>query len=165
MGRKPLLLKDPNLKDRIAGIIAGGHYAETACGAVGVSESSYYAWLEKGEVARARHDAGMTLGVEETAYLEFTEAVRKAAAAAEARSLKVINDAANDGTWQAAAWYLERRHPHRWGRFDRVEATTTVRTDPIAEAAMENEEVRQAIDDVIARISGEGDTGWPGETD
>ena len=24
-------------------------------------------------------------------------------------------------TWQAAAWYLERKHPDRWGRRERVD--------------------------------------------
>lgn len=31
--------------------------------------------------------------------------------------------------WQAAAWKLERRNPHRWGRFDRVNADEVMQID------------------------------------
>ena len=33
----------------------------------------------------------------------------------------MIDNAAIDGTWQAAAWKLERRYPDEWGRRDRLE--------------------------------------------
>ena len=34
-----------------------------------------------------------------------------------------MGEAENNGkpTWQAAAWYLERKHPDRWGRRERVD--------------------------------------------
>lgn len=49
-------------------------------------------------------------------YAAFAEEVEKARAQSEVRALTHIQQAALDGTWQAAAWFLERSHPQRWGR-------------------------------------------------
>lgn len=46
----------------------------------------------------------------------FSDAVQKAEADAEARFVGQIVKAAHDGTWQAAAWWLERRNSHAWGK-------------------------------------------------
>jgi hypothetical protein len=37
-------------------------------------------------------------------------------AEAEVRDVTAIDNAAQQGTWQAAAWKLERKHHSRWGR-------------------------------------------------
>jgi hypothetical protein len=52
----------------------------------------------------------------DTKYREFRDAVESARSAAEIRNVALIQKAANDGTWQAAAWYLERTAWQRWGR-------------------------------------------------
>jgi transposase len=101
MARKTKLT--PELQKKITGAIAAGNYHETACALAGVSTSSFYRWMQQGEKARA--------GI----YREFWEAVKKAEAVAEAKRVKIIADAAEEN-WQAAAWYLERRYPDRWGR-------------------------------------------------
>ncbi len=44
--------------------------------------------------------------------LQFSEAVAKAEADAEDTMARVVIAAAAKGTWQAAAWWLERRRPH-----------------------------------------------------
>ena len=54
-------------------------------------------------------------------FLEFVEAVKKAEAEAEVESVALIRRSAQDGQWQAAAWFLERRKPSDWGRKDRHE--------------------------------------------
>jgi hypothetical protein len=46
-------------------------------------------------------------------YSDFSEAVKKAEAEAETRSVKIIQEAANH-SWQAAAWWLERRRYEDW---------------------------------------------------
>lgn len=53
-------------------------------------------------------------------YPEFAAGIRKAEADAVARNVALIQRAAQDGTWQAAAWWLERRHPEEFGRRDRL---------------------------------------------
>jgi lambda repressor-like predicted transcriptional regulator len=49
-------------------------------------------------------------------YPEFEEIVAMAEGKAAMRWLARIEQAAADGVWQAAAWKLERRYPHSYGR-------------------------------------------------
>jgi len=53
----------------------------------------------------------------------FRDAVVKAEADAEARFLGVIAKAAHDGTWTAAAWWLERRRHEDYRKREGVEIT------------------------------------------
>lgn len=87
-------------------MIRGGNYIETAAAYAGISKQTLYNWLRRG----ARQKSGQ--------YREFALAVEQALAEAEMRDLALIEQAARDGKWQAAAWRLERRFPKRWGRQD-----------------------------------------------
>ena len=49
-------------------------------------------------------------------YSEFSEAVARARAEAEGAHIKNIRRAADNGTWQASAWFLERSFPKKWGK-------------------------------------------------
>lgn len=53
----------------------------------------------------------------------FRSAVEKAHAEAVAANVLIVRKAAREGTWQAAAWWLERRESEEFGRRDRIEAT------------------------------------------
>ena len=53
-------------------------------------------------------------------YQEFRAAVEKAEADAEVRNVAIIQKAAPE-TWQAAAWWLERRRPQDWARTERLD--------------------------------------------
>jgi transposase-like protein len=55
-------------------------------------------------------------------YPEFAEAVESASGQAVTACMAKIQKAATEGSWQASAWILERRHPDRYGR-TRVELT------------------------------------------
>ena len=81
-------------QERILDAIRGGNYIETAALAAGVGKSTFYEWLDR--------------------YLEFADAVKEARAAAELRYLAIVERASAE-TWQAAAWWLERSFPERWG--------------------------------------------------
>lgn len=96
----------PETQARIVGALEAGCYFGAACQAAGIDESTGYRWMERGE----RGEAG---------YREFREAVKKAEGAAEAGAVAAIRSAYQGGTWQAAAWYLERKHPERWGKVER----------------------------------------------
>jgi hypothetical protein len=89
-------------------MIASGSYAEVAARANGVGTTTFYRWMQRGEE-------------EETGkYREFREAVKEAEAKSEVLTVGRIQQAAAGGTWTAAAWYLERKYPDRWGRKDHV---------------------------------------------
>ncbi len=49
-------------------------------------------------------------------FSELLEAVERGEADAHARNLLVIQTAGNAGTWQASAWFLERRYPEQYAR-------------------------------------------------
>lgn len=100
----------PELSREICDYVRMGNYVETAAAIAGISKDSIYRWLKKGANAKS--------GI----FREFSDAVKKAQAEAEARDVGLIGRAAKD-QWQAAAWRLERKFPDRWGRKDRVEHT------------------------------------------
>ncbi len=124
----------PDVRDRIATMIQAGAYAEQAARAAGISSSTYYSWLERGEGG-------------ERPFSEFSEAVKTAEAVAEQERVERIQYAAADGTWQAAAWWLERRFPGRWGRRNPE--------PPVSRPAMSEED----LDAQVERLLREAATG------
>lgn len=82
-----------------------GNYASTVCEYLGIGETTWYRWLKEGEKAKT--------GLKR----EFWEAIKKAEAHAEMRYVNVIYEAARED-WKAAGWYLERKFPEKWRRFN-----------------------------------------------
>ena len=85
--------------DTVAAIIAaveGGATYRHAAASVGVSERTLHDW-------QVRHP-------------HFSQALKTAEASACMAAIGTIRRAAEAGTWQAAAWYLERRYPAEYGR-------------------------------------------------
>ena len=99
----------PELIERVTLAIRAGNYAKTACEMVGIGETTFYRWMEEGAQDKAK-----------PLFREFRESIKRAEAEAEVRSVALIRQAADGGTWQAAAWYLERKHGDRWGRNDKI---------------------------------------------
>jgi len=102
------------VQQKIVAIIRDGNYANVAAACVGICEDTFYEWIARGE-----REPG-------SKYSEFSEAVKRAAAEAEAESVSIIETAGRD-QWQARAWLLERKSPHKWGRQDRTEHGGEVR--------------------------------------
>lgn len=139
-GRQPLLVTRPEIKEQICLLIAAGNYLETSCRAVGIDDATIYGWMLK---AKEDYEAGLTAA--DSIYIDFCEAKNRAEAENEARQVKNVLDAAaggqkakiitrtrRDGSseveevmttpqWLAAMTFLERRHPDRWGRRDRLQ--------------------------------------------
>jgi transposase len=118
----------PEVQDRIVAALRAGNYQETAARYAGISEDTFYEWLKRG-----KEEPG-------SAYSEFSEAVEKAKADAEVRDVALIDKAAHDGSWQAAAWKLERKFPNKWGRVNRTEISgpdgAAVKVDIDAKASL-----------------------------
>lgn len=110
MGRPTKLTPDKH--DRIITALKAGNYFETAARYAGVDPSTAHRWLNRGKDEDAP-----------TEYQEFRNAVESARAEAEARNVALIQQAANTGTWQAAAWFLERTAHQRWGRKQSLEVS------------------------------------------
>lgn len=80
-----------------------GYYQEDAAIMAGISKSTFYGWLKKADEGDER-------------FLEFSDAVKKARAESEGAHIMNIRKAADNGVWQASAWFLERSYPTKWGK-------------------------------------------------
>lgn len=79
----------PEMTDALCRMLREGTSRKAAANAVGISHTTFARWLETKDAFRA--------------------AVEKAEAEAQQRFERIVVSAATDGTWQAAAWWLERR--------------------------------------------------------
>lgn len=122
LGRPTKLTEE--VQKKIVEAVRAGIWLDQAAALAGIAPSSLYLWADKGQ--RALEVAELTnkplTGVD-AVYADFSEALKKARAEAEARNITLVQQAASNGTWQAAAWFLERSFPQRWGRTDRMEVT------------------------------------------
>ena len=64
-------------------------------------------------------------------YVELCNTIEKARADAVVRNVGLIQKAATDGTWQAAAWWLERTMPQQFGRQIKAEVVAIDNTSDI----------------------------------
>ena len=85
--------------------ISLGATRELACKFASIAPSTLHNWLN----AAAKAQPG-------TRSREILERIETAEGLAAVGWLAKIEQAANDGTWQAAAWKLERRYPQMYGR-------------------------------------------------
>lgn len=109
-GRKTKLT--PERQQKIVELLQAGNYASIACQSARISEETYYSWKERGKRDKDNYKT--------TLYSEFLEAVETAEARAEADMVLLIKNSAINGNLQAAVFYLERKHPDRWGRNDKL---------------------------------------------
>ncbi len=97
----------PEVTDKIITALRAGNYIETAAAYAGICRAALYEWLRLG--ARGGSEV----------HEKFAADVEEALAFSEVRDVAVIAKASTE-QWQAAAWRLERRHPDKWGRRERV---------------------------------------------
>jgi transposase len=92
----------PAIEAALLRVIANGTPRDLAGPAVGIDRTTLYRWLRASTTLR--------------------HAVEEAEAAAVNRRLERLDRAADSGTWQVDAWFLERRYPAHFGRRDRLDA-------------------------------------------
>lgn len=107
----------PDVHERIVALTRAGNFMETAAAAAGIDRETLRQWLKKG--ARVLEDSD---DPKELKFKAFADAVTEAAGASEATLLTLISNSARGGTWQAAAWILERKFPDRYGRRQKIDA-------------------------------------------
>jgi hypothetical protein len=86
-------------------------------------------------------------------YAIFLYHSERALAVSEVRNITLIQQAASDGQWQAAAWLNERRHPERWGRRERVNLEGPTEGSNVQ---VDHTVSVDQLDAAIRRIAGEG---------
>ena len=107
----PMCKLTKEVKDCIVQNVKNGNYLSVAAQCAGIDRSTHNRWMNRG---RVESDAG-----EDTEFSQYFKEIMQARAFAEADNVLVIRNASRD-TWQAAAWWLERTFPDRWGRRDRM---------------------------------------------
>lgn len=134
MARPPKLTDQ--LTDEIARLIRGSVTVTGAAQTLGISRSTFYAWMERGESAAAA----------DAPYRRFRQAVETARAEGEAILVQRIQNAAAKGSWQAAAYLLEKRYDHEWGKpnHDRNQDTE-------GQAEAKPDRAREILDELAAK--------------
>lgn len=105
----------PEVIDAFSKAIQLGAPRALAAQFAGISARSAYRWLKEGETAP-----------EGSLVWQFWHSTKRAEGVGCVTLLGRIQQAAKNGSWQAAAWILERRHP---GEFGRAEARVITITD------------------------------------
>ncbi|MDP3767724.1 MAG: hypothetical protein Q8S13_06890 [Dehalococcoidia bacterium] len=100
----------PEIAARIFQALRAGNNRPAAAHYGGISQETFQTWMRRGRAARA--------GI----HRDFLVGVEKAEADAQIASVAIIQSAARK-TWQAAAWWLERKFPQEWGRRERMEVS------------------------------------------
>lgn len=169
--------------------IRKGNFGSTAAGLAGISERSYWRYLQQGEEAasviekwedrveewnelsdKARRANYHLKPQEKDQPTEdqwrkwrLWQDIKKAESQAEAKAVDIIHQIAEEGTFQAAAWYLERKFPKKWGRQDKstvtyqgnIEHTHTLNSGP---SEKEIEAAKQRLAEARQLSSGEDST-------
>jgi transposase len=94
--------------EKICRAVKAGNYPGIAARSAGISEATFYRWMEEGRAA----DSGP--------HHDFYEAVKRAEAEGEALAVAWISKAM-PVEWRAAMAVLERRFGERWGRREHPE--------------------------------------------
>lgn len=125
----------PQVQKRLVSAIRAGNSIEASAASAGIDERTFYNWMKQGQSEDGPDEI----------YIQFFQDIKKAQAYAEMKSLATVRKAGSgyqtktvktttkqDGSvetvvtvgkeinWQAAAWYLERKYPERWGNTQKV---------------------------------------------
>lgn len=128
-GGKPSKLTEERTA-KVVELIKAGNYTETAVITAGLGKSTHYAWMKKGKEAKRRNK-----------FVEYREAIKEAEAWAESRHVAIISKHA-ETTWQASAWWLERKMPEKWAKREVLNVNADVKQEvkvdmsPVEEKAM-----------------------------
>lgn len=107
---------DKEKAEKLMSAIRSGVDLDTACHFAGFSVPDVYRWLERGKVLAEMVANGEDFDDSENEYLIFWEDLRKARAESIVRNVAHVQQAANNGSWQAATWWLERAVPEIYSK-------------------------------------------------
>ena len=126
----------PEMVDALVVRVRAGVPIKRAVGAIGISESAFYKWMERGEAG-------------ESPYVELMERVTRARNQTAAAMAEVVVQAGLDGDVKAAQWYLERRDPQHWGKSaDTVVNVNTGPQVPTIDASVTVEELEAELEEM-----------------
>lgn len=100
--------------------IKEGNTRATAAELAGIGETTLYEWLAKGRELIEQAGEGVKYAGHEKLLAELAGSLKKAEATATAFHVGNIKRASAE-SWQASAWWLERRFPKDYGRRQAIE--------------------------------------------
>lgn len=105
----------PAVKKKIIAALEGGAYLDTAAAYAGISRTTFYNWLRRGEREIQLRESGKGKHAEEDDFVELKYEVNEILAKVE---LNLLDQVICHGskTWMAPAWVLERRWPEKYSR-------------------------------------------------
>ena len=127
----------PTIRAAIIESLELGNYQEVAAAQAGINRGTLHKWLTRG-----RQEG-------EGEYWDFLQDVERAKAKAEGDALNIIRNAALNGTWQAAAWFLERSKPERW----RLRTTTEVSDAEDEGGKVQGDNARDKVSAIIDELA------------
>ncbi len=115
-GRYTILEAQPHKADAIVENLSVGASRVDSVRAAGVNYQTFLNWIEKGNAAQAKSNAGEKLSKLEKLYLDFAERVEAAEAQCAIDAQMIVYSAMAKGDVQTARWWLELRRPEQFGR-------------------------------------------------
>lgn len=150
---------DKNKVDKIYEFLKAGNYLRTAARLVSIDETTLIRWRNTG---REDYEKG-----KKNIYVDLFLKIGEAEAYAEAYHVQNIRKAADGGTWQASAWYLERKCPQEWGNKYRIEeaklALMKEKLELEKSQASTYESEDEADDNFIEALGGVAEEVWDDE--
>lgn len=121
MGRGRKLILNPELIETAERLLKEGHYQKTVYEYLGISSQTWFNWINKGEELSQLDEDELLEIPNALLYIEFFDTIKKASSYAEMEAVESIKKHGKK-SWQAYAWFLERRFRDRWGRVNQDES-------------------------------------------
>lgn len=123
----------PKLAKTLAKHVAAGNTFRVACQLSDLPERTFFFWMKVGRDAAQKiiddkPGEASHLTPAQLRSWHLLQAIQKADAEAEARNVGLIQ-VAGANTWQAAAWWLERRHPQNYSLNETLRAKVEEEAD------------------------------------
>lgn len=135
-GRKTTLTKE--VIELVCGHIEGGLSNRDAAKLSGISETSFYEWISRGEKDKEKN--------KKTIYAEFADNIKASMVVFKAWNLQQIRNAAKQTKhWTAAAWLLERKFPEEFGKKLNIKGNFNVANYDIELTPEEHEEYKERM--------------------
>lgn len=143
-GPDPRAKQLEHYQDKIVNALRMGLFLEQACILAGISKHLFYQWCRRGN----KDLVGP--------YKTFVDVINVALAEGEAHHVQnIFKHSVND--WRASAWFLDRRHPDRWGRreVNRFGLSENTETPEKAVDEMTEDEIRAELKQLTIEVQAE----------
>lgn len=135
----------PELTDRICELLEKGMPIRLICDAVGISDTRFYDWMQKGEDGKAE-------------FREFRGRVNTSKSKVIEDYLDRLKGYSENGSVYATTWFLERRCPEEFGKRDNLNIKSKNENENLNVNVRTPEEIEQAILNKLARIQAKDDS-------